>query len=96
MRNPSSLQPRAEINGTNAVPLTCTWPRPTRSVQSNPGARFFELFHSQNIVLLQLLASSMLCRRWELWVERTGRERRQTDTGRTSQAGGHYANEDCA
>ncbi len=47
----------------------------------NPGARLFESLYSQNIVLLPLLASSMLCRRWELWVERTGRKRRQTDTG---------------
>lgn len=34
--------------------------------------------YCQNIVLLQLLPSSILCRRGGLWVKRTGREKRQT------------------
>ena len=35
-------------------------------------------FYCQNIVLLRLLFSSILSGRGELWVWRTGRERRQT------------------
>lgn len=68
--------PRIKKN-PHSFPLTYTWPQLVSNVPIFSPYSPLLGFYCQNIVLRRSLLSSILSWRGELWVQRTGRERRQ-------------------